>query len=84
MLPLIRRPGDKALAEKEAVQEKKRLEEQTMADSKKILEMIRQMAQVIEEHKDELTQLDQPIGDSDHGINMARGFQAVEQISERS
>ncbi len=79
MLPLIRRPGDKALAEKEAVQEKKRLEEQTMADSKKILEMIRQMARVIEEHKDELTQLDQPIGDSDHGINMARGFQAVEQ-----
>lgn len=50
-----------------------------MADSKKILEIIRQMAQVIEEHKDELTQLDQPIGDSDHGINMARGFQAVEQ-----
>ena len=50
-----------------------------MADSEKILEIIRQMAQVIEEHKDELTQLDQPIGDSDHGINMARGFQAVEQ-----
>ena len=50
-----------------------------MADSEKILEIIRQMAQVIEEHKDELTQLDQPIGNSDHGINMARGFQAVEQ-----
>ena len=28
-------------------------------------------------HKDELTELDQPIGDSDHGINMARGFDAV-------
>lgn len=45
-----------------------------MADSEKILEIIRQMAQVIEEHKDELTQLDQPIGDSDHGINMPEAF----------
>ncbi|RFA36649.1 dihydroxyacetone kinase subunit L [Virgibacillus dokdonensis] len=28
-------------------------------------------------NKDELTALDQPIGDGDHGINMARGFQEV-------
>lgn len=28
-------------------------------------------------HADELTALDQPIGDGDHGLNMARGFGAV-------
>ena len=50
-----------------------------MTDSSKVLEILRQMAQTIETHKEELTELDQPIGDSDHGINMARGFQAVEQ-----
>ena len=50
-----------------------------MTDSSKVLEILRQMAQTIEAHKEELTELDQPIGDSDHGINMARGFQAVEQ-----
>ncbi|RDW16550.1 dihydroxyacetone kinase subunit L [Oceanobacillus arenosus] len=32
----------------------------------------------IQENKDYLTSLDQVIGDSDHGINMARGFQEVE------
>ena len=32
----------------------------------------------MEEKKEYLTELDQPIGDSDHGINMARGFGAVE------
>lgn len=31
----------------------------------------------IQQHKDYLTALDQPIGDGDHGINMARGFQEV-------
>ncbi len=50
-----------------------------MADSKKVIEIIREISGVIEEQKDYLTQLDQPIGDSDHGINMARGFAAVEQ-----
>jgi len=28
----------------------------------------------MEEHKDELTDLDREIGDGDHGINMSRGF----------
>ncbi len=28
-------------------------------------------------HADELTELDQAIGDGDHGINMKRGFEAV-------
>lgn len=31
----------------------------------------------IQENKQYLTKLDQAIGDGDHGINMARGFQAV-------
>jgi|SRR5690625_200638 len=33
----------------------------------------------IQEHKDYLSRLDRPIGDGDHGINMARGFRAVEE-----
>ena len=31
----------------------------------------------ITEHADELTELDQAIGDGDHGLNMARGFDAI-------
>ena len=34
-------------------------------------------ASKISENKDFLTELDREIGDSDHGINMARGFKAV-------
>ncbi len=49
-----------------------------MADSKKVLEILAAMSARIEQEKDYLTELDQPIGDSDHGINMARGFAAVE------
>ncbi len=36
----------------------------------------------ISEHADELTKLDQAIGDGDHGINMKRGFDAVRANSE--
>jgi dihydroxyacetone kinase-like protein len=42
-----------------------------------LIEIITEMAQVIQQNKDFLTELDMPIGDSDHGINLARGFQAV-------
>lgn len=42
-----------------------------------VLEWISAYAQVIEENKDYLTELDSPIGDADHGANMHRGFQAV-------
>ncbi len=35
------------------------------------------LVQVIEGHADELTALDQAVGDGDHGINMRRGFAAV-------
>lgn len=48
-----------------------------MADSKQVIEIIRAIRMKIEAHKEELTALDQPIGDSDHGINMSRGFEAV-------
>ena len=42
-----------------------------MADSKKVLEIIKAIGAKMEEKKEYLTELDQPIGDSDHGINMA-------------
>ena len=50
-----------------------------MTDNEKLLEIIKAAAEEIEKQKDYLTELDQPIGDSDHGINMARGFAAVLQ-----
>ncbi len=34
-------------------------------------------AKAIADHADELTALDQAIGDGDHGINMKRGFEAI-------
>lgn len=48
-----------------------------MISTQQLLELIGQMAEVIGQNKDFLTELDMPIGDSDHGINLARGFQAV-------
>jgi dihydroxyacetone kinase-like protein len=39
--------------------------------------MIRAVAETIIAHAEELTRLDQAIGDGDHGINMRRGFEAV-------
>lgn len=39
--------------------------------------MLAAVAKTIERHADELTALDQAIGDGDHGINMKRGFEAV-------
>ena len=42
-----------------------------------IIAWIEATAQVIQANKDYLTQLDSPIGDADHGINMCRGFGKV-------
>jgi phosphoenolpyruvate---glycerone phosphotransferase subunit DhaL len=39
--------------------------------------LIETVAQQVIAHADELTRLDQAIGDGDHGINMRRGFEAV-------
>ena len=47
------------------------------ASTARAIAAITALADAIDAHKDELTALDQPIGDSDHGINMARGFDAV-------
>jgi phosphoenolpyruvate---glycerone phosphotransferase subunit DhaL len=43
------------------------------------LQWLRQLAQVLQEKRDYLTQLDSAIGDADHGINMDRGFKAVKE-----
>lgn len=50
-----------------------------MADSKKVVELIDKIGDKIIEQKEFLTELDAPIGDSDHGINMARGFTEVKK-----
>jgi len=40
-------------------------------------ELVKVVATTINSHAEELTTLDQAIGDGDHGINMKRGFDAV-------
>ena len=50
-----------------------------MTDNKKTIFILQKIGEKIEEQKDYLTELDQPIGDSDHGINLARGFKAVSE-----
>ena len=42
-----------------------------------VYECLSKISERITENKDFLTELDREIGDSDHGINMARGFAAV-------
>lgn len=46
----------------------------TKIDIKALIEAV---ADTIATHADELTALDQAIGDGDHGLNMKRGFEAV-------
>lgn len=48
-------------------------------DTKQMAAIVEGMAKKIEAEKDYLTQLDNEIGDGDHGINLARGFEAVEK-----
>lgn len=48
-----------------------------MIAGKKVIEILDAIGIQIEEKSEYLTKLDQPVGDSDHGINMARGFDAV-------
>lgn len=50
-----------------------------MTDNKKVITIIEAIADQIIEEADFLTELDNPIGDSDHGINMARGFTEVKK-----
>ena len=41
-------------------------------------ELIRSVTQTLIDHVDELTALDQAIGDGDHGLNMRRGALAIQ------
>lgn len=48
-----------------------------------VKEIIINIAKVIEENREFLTELDANIGDADHGINMSKGFKAVvKKLSE--
>jgi phosphoenolpyruvate---glycerone phosphotransferase subunit DhaL len=48
-----------------------------------VLQWLRHLNDVYNENKQYLTRLDSPIGDADHGTNMARGFnKVVEKLSE--
>ena len=51
-----------------------------MADSTKVIEIIKKIIADVEEQKLFLTELDNVIGDGDHGINLARGFGAVNDV----
>lgn len=48
-------------------------------NTEKVIQIISQMSCRMEKEKEFLTDLDNAIADGDHGINMARGFSAVEQ-----
>ena len=50
-----------------------------------ILAWLKAYANLIDEKKEFLTELDAAIGDADHGINMNRGFQAVmKKVDEKA
>jgi dihydroxyacetone kinase-like protein len=46
-------------------------------DAQAVTRWIRRFAELVAEHRDELTALDAAIGDADHGTNMDRGMKAV-------
>ncbi len=48
-----------------------------MVTKHQIIQWLQTFANVLEQNKDYLTELDAAIGDADHGINMNRGFQKV-------
>jgi dihydroxyacetone kinase-like protein len=48
-----------------------------MASKDEIVQWLKNLAGVLSENKEYLTQLDSAIGDADHGINMKRGFDKV-------
>lgn len=50
-----------------------------MMTKAQVLQWLEAIATVVEQHKDELTELDAAIGDADHGINLDRGFKKVIQ-----
>lgn len=50
----------------------------------KVKTILLSISKKINEEKDYLTQLDNDIADGDHGVNLARGFLAVEQMLSES
>ena len=50
----------------------------------KVKTILLSISKKINEEKDYLTQLDNDIADGDHGVNLARGFLAVEQMLNES
>lgn len=50
-----------------------------MTSTKQILAIVAAIARRMEAEKDFLTQLDNEIGDGDHGINLSRGFKSVQE-----
>jgi dihydroxyacetone kinase-like protein len=44
--------------------------------------LLQAVAQTVIAHADELTALDQAIGDGDHGLNMKRGFESVAELAD--
>ncbi|MEJ7632397.1 MAG: dihydroxyacetone kinase subunit DhaL [Rubrobacteraceae bacterium] len=48
-----------------------------MDSTQATINVVREMAATMEEHRKFLTRLDSEIGDGDHGTNMRRGFQAA-------
>lgn len=44
--------------------------------------LVDKIADVIYENKDYLSELDRVIGDSDHGVNLSRGFQKIKEEKE--
>src|SRR5881396_3800142 len=53
------------------------VEENMPITTEDTLRWLQQLVHVLHKNRDYLTQLDSPIGDADHGINMDRGFKAV-------
>lgn len=49
-----------------------------------VVAWLRALRRVYAEHRDWLTQLDAAIGDADHGVNMDRGFAALETELEKN
>jgi phosphoenolpyruvate---glycerone phosphotransferase subunit DhaL len=48
-----------------------------LGSTQEVLDVVKEMAAAMEEHRRYLTKLDSEIGDGDHGNNMHRGFQAA-------
>lgn len=53
-----------------------------MINNTKVIEILHNISTKINEQKEFLTQLDNEIGDGDHGINLARGFTEVDKKLE--